>query len=59
MSRPKAKEELKWPQLRMFGCSACGRLATSAGSHWCRGEWKNDFDTIIRYVAEGETRVFK
>jgi hypothetical protein len=47
---------MKWPIVRMFGCSHCKRLATSQGSHWCGGEWRNNFDTIIRYVPEKETK---
>jgi hypothetical protein len=39
----------------MFGCSQCGQLAVSSGSHWCRGEWVPAFDTVIRYDAVGET----
>jgi hypothetical protein len=48
---------MKWPKVRLFGCSVCGQLATTTGSHWCRGEWKPSFDTVIRYAAESEKRV--
>lgn len=46
-----------WPILRMFGCSVCHQLAVSKGAHWCRGEWRASFDTVIRYVPDNETRV--
>jgi hypothetical protein len=47
----------KWPVVRLFGCSGCHRLATTQASHWCGGEWKASFDTVIRYVADREKRV--
>jgi hypothetical protein len=41
----------------MFGCSHCHQLAVSSGAHWCKGEWRAAFDTVIRYQPDHASKI--